>query len=95
MKDDYPVTFDVEIPEKLSRGLIFIKWLLIIPHSIILAFYGIAVGIVTFIAWWSILFTGRYPEPLFNFVVGYYRWIVRVSCYENLLTDNFPPFSNK
>jgi hypothetical protein len=94
MTSDYPVTFNVEYPERLSRGLIFVKWLLVIPHAIILLFYGLAVGFTTFIAWWAILFTGKYPRELFDFAMGYLRWALRVSCYSGwLFRDKYPPFS--
>ena len=90
---EYPVTFEVEYPERLSRLLIFVKWLLVIPHLIVLYFYGIVVGIVMFLSWWAILFTGRYPKGMFDMVVGYYRWSARVNAYAGLLRDEYPPFS--
>ena len=90
---EYPVIFNVEYPERLSRLLIFVKWLLVIPHLIVLYFYGIVVGIVMFLAWWAILFTGRYPKGMFDMVVGYNRWSARVNAYASLLRDEYPPFS--
>ncbi len=93
MPAQYPVTFEVEYPEKLSRLLILVKWLLVIPHLFVLYFYGIIVGIVIFLSWWAILFTGRYPKGMFDFVVGYHRWSVRVNAYTSLLRDEYPPFS--
>ena len=94
MEQDYPVTFNVEYPERLSRRLIFVKGLLAVPHYIILLFYGIAVVFTTFIAWWAILFTGKYPRSLFDFVMGYLRWLLRVNCYSAwLFRDEYPPFS--
>jgi hypothetical protein len=57
--------------------------------------YGIAVGIVTFIAFWAILFTGKYPKGMFDFVVGYIRWSINVSAYLSLLRDEYPPFSGE
>lgn len=92
MKGQYPVTFDVEYPERLSRGLIFIKWLLVIPHIFILGIYGALVWFTTFLSWWAILFSGTYPRALFNFAVNFYRWQARVSTYVYLLTDEYPPF---
>jgi hypothetical protein len=89
----YPVVFELSYPERLSRGLIFVKWLLVIPHQIILYFLQIAVEVVLFIAWFAILFTGRYPAGLFSFTVGYNRWQYRVYTYLLLLTDAYPPFS--
>ncbi len=102
----YPVDLEVEYPERLSRGLIFIKWALTLPHWIVLVFYAMAAGVVTIIAWFAILFTARYPRGLFDFVVGYLRWYLRVVAYQGflvyyvptymggLLTDKYPPFSN-
>lgn len=95
---DHPVTLTVEYPERLSRGWLLLKvffgWLYVgIPHGIILGLYGIAVAIVTFIAFWAILFTGKYPKGMFNFVVGYMRWSLRVEAYLVLLRDEYPPFS--
>lgn len=94
----YPVTFQVEYPERLSRGLVVLKglfgWLYVgIPHGIILIFYGIAVAVVTFIAWWAILFTAKYPRGMFDFVVGYVRWSNNVNVYLNFMRDEYPPFS--
>ena len=94
----YPVTFQVEYPERLSRGLVVLKglfgWLYVgIPHGIILWFYGIAAAVVIFIAWWAILFTARYPRGMFDFVVGYARWTNNVSAYLYFMRDEYPPFS--
>ena len=96
----YPVTFDVEYPEKLSRGWVVLKmlfgWLYVgIPHGIVLWLYGIAVGIVTFIAFWAILFTGKFPRGMYDFVVGYMRWSLNVGVYLSLLRDEYPPFSSE
>ncbi len=88
-----PLTYDVEYPEELSRWLIFVKWLLAIPHIIILYALGIAASVVTFIAWFAILFTGRYPQGLYGFAVGYMRWSLRVQAYVLLMRDEYPPFS--
>ena len=97
----YPVTFTIEYPERLSRGWVVLKFLfgsfyVGIPHGIILWLYGIAVSIVTFIAFFAILFTGKYPKGMFDFVVGYMRWSVNVTAYwPNLLRDEYPPFSGE
>jgi hypothetical protein len=86
---DYP---DVE--RDLNRWLPLVKWLLAIPHLVILFFLGIAAIFAVVIAWFAILFTGRYPRGLFDFVVGVGRWWVRVDAYAFLLvTDRYPPFS--
>jgi len=89
----YPVVYDVQYPEQLSRWLIFVKWLLAIPHVIILFFLFIGQGMALFVAWFAILFTKRFPESLFRFVVGADRWRVRVNAYVNLMRDEYPPFS--
>ncbi len=95
-----PVKFTIDYPEKLSRGILLLKtffgWLYVfIPHGFVLFFYGIAAFFVTLIAWWAILFTGKYPKGMFDFVVGYQRWSNRVNAYMLLLTDVYPPFSSK
>ena len=80
----------------LKVGLPLVKWFLAIPHYIVLAFLVVAVVVVTIIAWFAILFTGRYPRGMFDFVVGVMRWCLRVSAYAFLLvTDVYPPFSLK
>jgi hypothetical protein len=89
----YPVTYDVEYPQELSRWLIFVKWLLAFPHLLILyALQGVA-SIITLIAFFAILFTKRFPREMFVFVVGVYRWNANVSAYAGLLRDEYPPFS--
>jgi Domain of unknown function (DUF4389) len=86
---DYP---DVE--RDLNRGLPLVKWLLAIPHVLILIFLSVAAFFAVVLAWFAILFTGRYPRGLFDFVVGVGRWWLRVQAYAILLvTDRYPPFS--
>ena len=83
-----------DVPKDLSRGLPLVKWFLAIPHYIILAFLGIAAIVCVVIAWFAILFTGRYPRGLFDFVAGVYQWSLRVAAYAFLLTtDRYPLFS--
>ena len=83
-----------DVPRELNRWLPLVKWLLAIPHYIALAVLGLAAFVCIVIAWFAILFTGRYPRGLFDFVVGVGRWGVRVSAYAFLLvTDRYPPFS--
>jgi hypothetical protein len=89
----YPLTFDVEYPGRLSRLLIFFKWLLIIPHLIVLVLLGIVYWITLVIAWFAILFTGGYPRGLFNYAVGLLRWGARINAYYMLMRDDYPPFS--
>lgn len=92
-EDDYPVLFQLAYSERLSRGLIFIKWLLVIPHLIILYVLNAIVSVILLIAWIAILFTGKFPRSLFDFVTGVTRWSLRVAVYSLLLTDVYPPFS--
>jgi hypothetical protein len=89
----YPVRFDVAYPENLSRGLIFIKWLLAIPHFVIIYALNIVFEVLTFIAFFAILFTTKYPEGLFKFNVGIRRWQANVTAYLMLMRDEYPPFS--
>jgi hypothetical protein len=92
----YPVTIEIEYDENLSRWQIFVKWLLAIPHVIVLAFLGLAAFVAVVIAFFAILFTGRYPRSLFDFVVGTVRWWFRVQAYAFwFMTDRYPPFSLK
>ncbi len=104
LRDEYPSTDDeqavhVKIPypdatHELNPGLPLIKWFLAIPHYVVLCFLGIAVFFCVIVAWFAILFTGRYPRSLFDFVVGVLRWWLRVAAYAFLLTtDRYPPFS--
>jgi uncharacterized membrane protein len=103
LRDEYPSTdeeqavhLDFSYPDatQLSRGLPIVKWLLAIPHWFVLVFLWIATVVCVVIAWFAILFTGRYPRSLFDFVVGVYRWSLRVEAYAVLLiTDQYPPFS--
>ena len=83
-----------EVQKELKAGLPLVKWLLAIPHYIVLAFLAVGVLGAMIIAWFAILFTGRYPRGLFEFVVGVMRWGIRVGAYAFLLiTDIYPPFS--
>jgi hypothetical protein len=91
----YPVSIEGELDPGLSRWLWLVKWLLAIPHYIILFFLGIAYFILTIVAFFAILFTGRYPRGIFKFNVGVLRWYWRVAyySYSALGTDQYPPFS--
>jgi hypothetical protein len=104
LTDQYPSTveeqnvhLDLDYPDverDLNRWMPLIKWLLAIPHFIILIVLSVAAFFAVVIAWFAILFTGRYPRGLFNFVVGVGRWWLRVEAYATLLvTDRYPPFS--
>jgi hypothetical protein len=104
---DYPAHFDVAYPEHLSRGLVLIKWwLLAIPHYLIVALFagGFAFGwsafhlagglisLLALVAGIVLAFTARYPEPVFDLVLGLNRWVLRVAAYAGLMTDEYPPF---
>ena len=89
----YPVTFKAEYVEKRSRLTTFFRLLLAIPHVIFLYFYGLAAGVVVIIAWFALLFTGRYPQGMYDFVAGALRYGTRVCGYAFLLSDEYPPFS--
>lgn len=94
--DDYPIRLLVDYPPpgSLNRWLLFIKWLLVIPHYFVLWFLSWGFLVAIFFSWFAILFTGRYPRSLFNLVVGYQAWSLRATGYASLLvTDQYPPFS--
>ena len=106
LRDEYPSTdeqqavhLDLDYPDAahdLNRFLPLVKWLLAIPHFIVLVVLAVASLVVTVIAWFAIIFTGRYPRGMFQFVVGVGRWSLRVEAYAFLLiTDRYPPFSLK
>jgi hypothetical protein len=91
---DYPIDFDVRYPERLIRWKVLIwKAITAIPHFIILLFLWIGALLVTILAWFFILFAGRYPRGLFDYVAGVIRWSVRVNAYFLSLTDEYPPFN--
>jgi Domain of unknown function (DUF4389) len=89
----YPVTFEIDYPEELSRWLIFVKWLLAIPNLIVLVFLYLGMCVALFIAFFAILFTTRFPESFFTFCVGVTRWSYRLNAYIYLMRDEYPPFS--
>ena len=104
LRDDYPSTDDEQnvhlevdypdVPTQLNRWLPLVKGLMAIPHFIVLIFLSIAAIVVAIIAWFAVLFTGRYPQWAFDFEVGVMRWHNRVAGYALVLdTDQYPPFS--
>ena len=106
LTDRYPSTveeqsvhLDIAYPDverDLNRWLPLVKWLLALPHYVVLALLGIGAVFAIVAAWFAILVTGRYPQALFDYVVGVARWSVRVNAYAFLLvTDRYPPFSLK
>jgi len=103
MDDQYPSTDEQQsvrldfpypnVREDLNRWLPIVKWLLAIPHYIVLVFLWLAAILCVIFAWFAILFTGRYPRGLFDFVLGVFRWTNRVLGYAFVLvTDEYPPF---
>jgi hypothetical protein len=106
LREEYPSTdekqavhLDLDYPDAsrdLNRWLPIVKWILAIPHYIVLAILGVGALLSVVIAWFAIIFTGRYPRGLFDYVVGVSRWGLRVGGYMWLLiTDRYPPFSLK
>ena len=110
---DYPARLEVDYPERLSRGLVLVKWwLLAIPHYLVVAIFtggawatwtgagngwadatlGGLIGVLVLFAGFSLLFTGRYPTALYDFVLGMNRWVFRVTAYATLKTDRYPPY---
>ena len=103
MDDTYPSTDEEQsvslhfpypnAKQELNRWLPLVKWLLAIPHYVVLFFLSIGAVVAVIVAWFAILFTGRYPRGLFDFITGVFRWSNRVSGYAFVLvTDEYPPF---
>jgi hypothetical protein len=105
LQDDpgYPAHFDVEYPQRLSRGLVLVKWwLLAIPHYLVVTVFiggtwaayhfGGLVSVLAVIAAVIVAFTGSYPRSVYDFVLGMNRWVLRVAAYASLMTDEYPPF---
>lgn len=104
LTDDYPSTTDEQsvhleldypdVEQDLNRFLPLVKWLLAIPHYIVLAVLAVVAIFAILVSWFAVVFTGRYPRGLFDYVVGVGRWGLRVQAYAILLvTDRYPPFS--
>ncbi len=89
----YPASATAEIQESYVRFLPLVKWLLLVPHYIALFFLAIGAAVVAFIAFFAVLFTGSYPRGLWDYMVGFYRWALRVAAYLLLMTDRYPPFT--
>ena len=102
LRDEYPPFGDESYPAELvltrpegprDRVTVALRWLLAIPHLLVLCLLGFAWGLTTAVAWVVILFTGRYPETLYGFAIGVFAWSVRVEAYMLLLRDEYPPFT--
>jgi hypothetical protein len=90
----YPVETDIPVPlEPRDRLTVAFRPILALPHLLLIWLLGIAWGVATLVAWFSILFTGRYPQRLYEFSTGALRWTTRVEAYLLLLTDEYPPFT--
>jgi len=102
---DYPAHLEIAYPEHLSRGLVLVKWwLLALPHYLVVGaflggtavvgwhFGGGLIALLAVIAAFVLAFTGRYPQSIFDFVLGMNRWVLRVAAYAGLMTDEYPPF---
>ena len=93
MSPGYPVQLEVEPAVPQGRLGILLRWILVIPHVIIIQLLGVALSLVTLLAWFTIVFAGRYPAGMLRFAIGISRWTARASAYSVLLTGKYPPFS--
>jgi hypothetical protein len=89
----YPVHVEIQHQERYSRFMPLVKWLLLLPHYIVLTVLGLVAFFAIVAAWFAVLFTGRYPRGLFDFLVGVQRWGMRVYAYLYLMVDPYPPFT--
>jgi hypothetical protein len=95
--DEY-TTFEVEYPDRISRLLVLVRvffgiFYVYLPHGFILFFRGIFIGLLVFISWWVVLFTGKFPKEFHEWIVGQIRWNTRLSLYMQFMTDKYPPFT--
>ena len=93
-------TIEFENPERVSPGLVLVRALfgtiyVGIPHGFLLTLFQLWVGILLFVSWWAILFTGRFPQKMFEDLAGYIRWNMRVSLYLGYYSDKYPPFNGR
>jgi hypothetical protein len=88
----HPVTFAADYVEPRSRLTTFFRLLLVIPHAIVVALWSIAAAVVVVVAWFALVFTGRWPRGMYDFLAGFMRYVTAVYGYMYLLTDAYPPF---
>ncbi|HEX2058203.1 MAG TPA: DUF4389 domain-containing protein [Actinomycetota bacterium] len=88
-----PARLSIDYPQELSRWLIFVKWILAIPHYFVLFLLFVGAVVVWLLSFFAVLVTGKYPSGMRNYMVGVARWTQRVNAYTYLLTDEYPPFS--
>jgi hypothetical protein len=88
-----PVLYESDYVEKRSRLTTFFRWLLAIPHWVVLTLWGIVASFAVFFAWFAIVITGKWPRGLYDFTASYVRYMTAANGYMNLLTDEYPPFS--
>ena len=88
-----PARLSIQFPDRLSRWMPFVKWLLALPHYVVLIFLEIGYLVVLVMAFFAVIITGRWPEALRSYAVGVTRWTLRVQAYVYLMTDSYPPFS--
>jgi Domain of unknown function (DUF4389) len=93
VEPDYPLRLDIDHQEQYSRWMPLVKWLLVIPHYIVLIVLWIGAFFAIVVSWFAVLITGRYPRGLWNYMVGVARWTTRVTSYHYLMVDPYPPFS--
>jgi hypothetical protein len=92
----YPVTYEADYPgDGRNRLTTFFRGIVALPWFIVAAVYGIAASVAIIVAWFALVFTGRYPEGIYNFVAGYVRMISRVNAFYYLATDEYPPFNGE
>ena len=96
--NDADVVLDIDYPETSNRVSVLLRamfgiWYVLIPHAFLLFFLQIGVMFVRMIAFWAVLFTGKYPAGMHNYMVGVLRWNIRVGAFMSYLTDTYPPFS--
>jgi hypothetical protein len=88
----YPAVLTSTAESRRNRLTVLIRIIMVIPQYIALCFVGLAASVMLLIAWFAVLFTGRWPEGMRHFCIGYYRWSIRVQAYYFLITDIYPPF---